>query len=160
MRETVFNWLAPYIHSARVLDLFAGTGALGLESLSRGAVKAHFCELSTPAATQLKRNISTLKCKGATVYNASALDFLERPAEAFDIVFIDPPFDQDLWPSALQKLSAGWLASGAILYIETPADYVLSMPNDNSHTVVNWRILKEKKMGQVRAQLIEVNHTV
>ncbi len=161
MRETLFNWLAPYLHGATVLDTFAGTGALGLESLSRGAKHATFIELNPQAAKQIKTNIATLKCQQASVHNQSALAYLESNAmpsnsAPFDIVFIDPPFNDDLWPRTLQLLSQGWLSPQAILYIETPADYTLTLPHNPTHNTQQWRILKDKKTGQVRSVLVQI----
>jgi len=171
MRETLFNWLAPYLHGANVLDAFAGTGALGLESLSRGAKHTTFIELNPQAAKQLKTNIGTLKCQHGVVHNQSALAYLEQTTKpcssspsnttlpnpaCFDIVFIDPPFNDDLWARTLQLLSQGWLAPHAILYIETPADYALTLPSNSTHNTQQWQILKEKKTGQVRSILVQL----
>ena len=96
IRETLFNWLAPQIHGAHCLDLYAGTGALGLEALSRGAASAVFVEVSRVAAQQLRINIDLLKAEKATVLQQDALEYLySKPDEKFDIVFLDPPFAAD-----------------------------------------------------------------
>ena len=97
IRETLFNWLAPRIHGARCLDLFAGTGALGLEALSRGARRAVFVERSSRAVEVLNRNIKTLQADAALVLQTDAWDFLTgEGAGQFDIVFLDPPFDDEM----------------------------------------------------------------
>ena len=93
IRETLFNWLTPGIHGSRCLDLCAGTGALGLEALSRGAKRVVFVEKSLKAAKTLRQNIETLGSEDAVVLNLDAQNYLaESPAERFDIVFLDPPF--------------------------------------------------------------------
>ncbi|HKJ19175.1 MAG TPA: 16S rRNA (guanine(966)-N(2))-methyltransferase RsmD, partial [Woeseiaceae bacterium] len=97
IRETLFNWLAPRIQGARCLDLYAGTGALGLEALSRGAAIAVFVEVSRAGAQQLRRNIDLLNAGNAMVLQQDALEYLHSyPEERFDIVFLDPPFAADL----------------------------------------------------------------
>ncbi|MGL5359730.1 MAG: 16S rRNA (guanine(966)-N(2))-methyltransferase RsmD, partial [Shewanella sp.] len=97
VRETLFNWLAQDVVNARVLDCFAGSGALALEALSRYAAYAKIIELQRGAAMQLKENLQTLKCDHADVINADTLMVLEQGCDhGFDIVFIDPPFRKDL----------------------------------------------------------------
>ena len=97
IRETLFNWLAPRIEGARCLDLFAGTGALGLEALSRGAAATVFVEKSALAVGALKSNVEKLGAEGATICKADAFQYLRQiPVKSFDIVFLDPPFAADM----------------------------------------------------------------
>ena len=122
VRETLFNWLAPMLPGARVLDLFAGSGALGLEALSRGAREAMLVERDARLAESLRQAVARLRAEGeARVVAADALAFLRAPVHGrFDIVFVDPPFAANLWPEAFASL-APWLADEAWLYVESPA---------------------------------------
>jgi 16S rRNA (guanine966-N2)-methyltransferase len=150
VRETVFNWLAPYLPGARCLDLFAGTGALCLEALSRGAAAAVLVERSTALADHLRSLVQTLSAN-ATVITADAVDYLARFAhraptreETFDIVFIDPPFASDLIEhcSALVA-SHGVLRPGGLAYIEAPSRMKrLPLPP-------GWELLRTQRAGQV-----------
>jgi 16S rRNA (guanine966-N2)-methyltransferase len=121
-RETLFNWLQPALPGARVLDLFAGSGALGLEALSRGAGEALLVERDRDAAESLRQTIARLHANDeAQVVVADALAFLRAPLHGrFDIVFLDPPFAASLWPAVFDAL-APWLADDAWLYVESPA---------------------------------------
>lgn len=122
VRETLFNWLAPEVAGSRCLDLFAGSGALGLEALSRGAASVTFVEREREAADRLRETVNQLAPGRATVLHADALAWLGGEAQAFDIVFVDPPFDSGLLPVAVRALaSGGWLAPEARIYLEGPA---------------------------------------
>lgn len=122
VRETLFNWLSAAVPGSRCLDLFAGSGALGLEALSRGAREATFVERNRENAAALRETAALLAPGRATVVQAEALAWLRGPASAFDIAFLDPPFDGGLLEAALRGLDAGgWLAPGAFAYLERPA---------------------------------------
>ncbi len=122
VRETLFNWLAPAVEGSRCLDLFAGSGALGLEALSRGAAAATFVESDRMSTESLRETISILRAERALVVQADALRWLDGPPERFDIVFLDPPFESGLLAEAFRKLdSAGWLSASARVYLEAPA---------------------------------------
>ena len=120
-RETLFNWLQSDVARARVLDLFAGTGALGLEALSRGAAAATFVERSRPVARALNDLINRLEASHrARVVTADARRYLRTEPVAFDLVFLDPPFNSDLLDESLDRLrQGGWLAANARVYIES-----------------------------------------
>lgn len=119
VRETVFNWLGPWIEGRRVLDLFAGSGALGLEALSRGADEAVFVECARPAADALRANIEILGADKASVLCVDALRFLARTEDSFDLVFIDPPYADGLARTALERLLAHRLLRiGGQVYLE------------------------------------------
>jgi len=151
IRETVFNWLAPHLAGARCLDLFAGTGALGLEALSRGAAEALFIETSPLAARTLQKNIASLQTTKATVRRADAAKFLRQPgARQFDIVFLDPPFDGDLHGDLCKLLDeSSVLAAGALVYIEEDkAKPEVVLPP-------HWQTLKTKNAGNVRYSLVQ-----
>jgi len=124
VRETLFNWLAPHVPGARCLDLFAGSGALGLEALSRGAAHVTFVEREPAAAREISARLAEWGADAASVERADARRFLERtPAAPFDIVFLDPPFASTLLNEAAMRLEqGGWLSDHALIYVECPAE--------------------------------------
>lgn len=132
-RETLFNWLQSTTPGARVLDLFAGSGALGFEALSRGATRAILVERNKTTAAALSNQARELGAESCTVVCADALEWLNRRTSAtengFDLVFLDPPFDSKLLPRAAQLLECmDWLAEDALIYAEfspekEPADW-------------------------------------
>lgn len=122
VRETLFNWLAPFVAGSRCLDLFAGSGALGLEALSRGAARVTFVERDRLSAEVLGKTAATLAPDRTEVVLADALAWLAGPPELADIVFLDPPFDSDLLADVMNRLETrGWLAPAAFIYVESPA---------------------------------------
>lgn len=151
VRETLFNWLQPVIEGARCLDLFAGSGALGLEALSRGAREVVFVDTSPRAITALKENLALLQCNHAQVVRTSAVDFLGAPpAQPFDVVFLDPPFRRGLLQPALQRLAqGGWLAPGARIYLE------LETEQGEPELPPEWQMLRRKRAGQVAYFLVQ-----
>ncbi|TYT27268.1 16S rRNA (guanine(966)-N(2))-methyltransferase RsmD [Luteimonas viscosa] len=120
-RETLFNWLQPALAGARVLDLFAGSGALGFEALSRGAREALLVERDPRLCQTLRASAARLPGgEAATIVQADATSFLGAPLQGrFDIVFVDPPFAAELWDGVLAQLDA-WTTGRAWLYLETP----------------------------------------
>ena len=149
VKETVFNWLAPYIVDAQCLDLFAGSGGLSFEALSRYAKSALLLEKDRTAAKQLSHNLATLKCDNATVTNTDSLAFLAKKAtEQFDLIFIDPPFRKNLLEQSCQLLEDnGWLSADAVIYLEMESE--LAMVN----LPAGWQCLREKNAGQVTYSL-------
>ncbi|ATZ96333.1 MULTISPECIES: 16S rRNA (guanine(966)-N(2))-methyltransferase [Dickeya] len=149
VRETLFNWLAPVIQQSRCLDCFAGSGALGLEALSRYAAHATLLEAERNVARQLTQNLSLLRADNAEVANADTLQWLAKPApQPYDVVFLDPPFRRGLLDDTLRLLEAGdWLAEEAWIYIETEAENrTLAIPS-------TWTLHREKTAGQVSYRL-------
>ncbi|MDQ2076672.1 16S rRNA (guanine(966)-N(2))-methyltransferase RsmD [Marinimicrobium sp. ABcell2] len=145
IRETLFNWLAPHLPGARCLDLFAGSGALGLEALSRGAGEVVLLEKSAPACEQLRSNLALLQAEGATLINEDSLQWLSRadPGPGFDVVFLDPPFEHNFWQASIEALHArGWLAPGAAIYVESGQDTPYEVPE-------SWTLHRDKSAGQV-----------
>lgn len=125
LRETLFNWLQPALAGARCLDLFAGTGALAIEALSRGAAHAVLIERDVHVAAALVGNLVRLKQDAhAIVHTGDALALLARaPAWPVDIAFVDPPFAQDLREAVAERLERSrWLAARAMIYVEMPVD--------------------------------------
>ncbi len=116
VRETLFNWLAPYVEGARVLDPFAGSGALLLEALSRGAAGALAVEFDPAAAAALRDNLALLRAEGAEVRQGDALQRLQQDAATpFDLAFLDPPFHKDLLAPGLRPAGEPRLAGGGRL---------------------------------------------
>ncbi|MDO8344701.1 MAG: 16S rRNA (guanine(966)-N(2))-methyltransferase RsmD [Cellvibrio sp.] len=149
IRETLFNWLAPDIKGAHCLDLFAGSGALGLEALSRGAQSSLLLEKHAAAAQQLKSNLQLLQADNGRVEQVDSLQWLkqQQPPYPFDIIFIDPPFALDLWePIAGALETQGWLSDEAIIYLEAPRDAHLQLP-------AHWQLHRDKQAGQVSFRL-------
>ncbi len=151
VRETVFNWLSFEIPGARCLDLFSGSGALGLEALSRGAKECTFVELNRSVAQQIERNLSTLQASNGTVHNTDALSFLQANPAPFDVIFLDPPFRKGLLEQVLPKLDERWLAANAYIYIERESEAQLSQLPDH------WQLKKEKRAGQLTFALYQVS---
>jgi len=144
VRETLFNWLMGHVQGARALDLFAGSGALGLEALSRGAAHVTFVERDEVAARGLEAVLASLGARDADLVRADALRFLKGTARPFDLVFLDPPFDSELLAQSAAALEAGgWLAAGARVYLELPA----SMPLPGLPPA--WRLVKSGRAGDV-----------
>ncbi|MFQ3266138.1 MAG: 16S rRNA (guanine966-N2)-methyltransferase [Colwellia sp.] len=158
VKETVFNWLMPYISQANCLDCFAGSGSLGFEALSRGAAQVTLVELNRSAAQQLLENKALLKANNLTVIHSDVLIFLNegslKPSSAssdskpFDLVFLDPPFRQQLVEQTAQLLNRCGLAEDALIYVEMEAESQQVIPE-------NWQLLKEKLAGQVIYQLYQ-----
>ncbi|MCG6347182.1 16S rRNA (guanine(966)-N(2))-methyltransferase RsmD [Vibrio fluvialis] len=150
VKETLFNWLAQDIPHARCLDLFAGSGGLGFESASRQADKVTMLEMNPQAFAQLKTNIAALKASNIEAVNTDTLAYLKQPGQAYDVVFIDPPFRQGLLQETVQLLEQnGWLAANAMIYIESEKELPLTeLPEC-------WQLYREKLAGQVCYRLFE-----
>jgi len=153
VRETLFNWLQPTIHGARCLDLFAGSGALGFEALSRGASEVVFVERDAKAAAKLQENIDMLAASEpispTQCLCTSAEEFLKQESSPFDVIFLDPPYKLDIVESLCKDLvDGGWLAEDAQLYLEQDAKRmppVLPLP---------WELLRQTSAGQAQAWLL------
>ncbi len=159
IRETVFNWLQPYIYQGFCLDCFAGSGVLGLEALSRGAEKVVFIESNKNTVKNLKQNCKRLDAEAAIILHQDALSWLQavrhdqRPEQPFDLVFLDPPFHSNLLEKSCELLNcSGVLAEDAIIYVEHAVATDITLPE-------NWSCLKQKTAGQVAYKLFE-HHVV
>jgi 16S rRNA (guanine966-N2)-methyltransferase len=152
VRETLFNWLQSYLPGARCLDLFSGSGALGIEALSRGAASVTFVDQATEVVSQLRSNINLLKAQNAEIIAASALDWLDRrqpdQEPRYDLVFMDPPFHKGLVAPICEMLERrSLLREEAMIYIETEKSLALdTLP-------ANWVLHREKAAGQVAYRL-------
>lgn len=148
VRETLFNWLMHRIAGARCLDLFAGSGALGLEALSRGAASALFIDQERQVVDTLRTHLETLHAGNGEALQSEALAFLRAPRQVFDIVFLDPPFASPLLAEAARGLEQyGWLAPQAHVYMEYPKG---AMP----HLPATWKMIREGHAGRVGFGLV------
>lgn len=151
VRETIFNWLAPMINSAHCLDLFAGSGALGLEALSRGASSVTFVDNNKKVTQDLKGNLDLLNAnEKAKVYSMDGVKclshekFINTETKKYNLVFLDPPYHLDYMEKVVPLLEQNdWLAEDALLYLEIEKRQSLpALP-------VNWQQLKDKTAGEV-----------
>ena len=146
IRETLFNWLAPVLPGSRCLDLFAGSGVLGIEAASRGAAEVVLVESAPRVASALRQTIDELRLgERVRLVEADALQWLASAAPVpFDVVFLDPPFAAGLMADAATALERrGWLAGGALVYVER-SDSQNPWPVPS-----NWTVLRDKRAGQV-----------
>lgn len=158
VKETVFNWLMPYINNANCLDCFAGSGGLGFEALSRGAKEVTLVELNKSAAKQLNENKKLLKADNIHIVNNDALSFLNNAvsnntfsnnnSEKFDLIFLDPPFRKGLVEQSAKLINLYHLTEQALIYVEMESESTQVIP-------ANWQLLKEKTAGQVVYQLYQ-----
>jgi 16S rRNA (guanine966-N2)-methyltransferase len=156
VRETLFNWLAPHIGGMRVLDLFAGSGALGIEAVSRGAARSTLVESNQSAAKQLRESVIRLGLGNVLVESTDAIGYLKRPLPAggegrFDLIFLDPPFDSALQEPALELIArSGVLAPGGFCYLESPRRATLPpLPE-------GWTLHRSGTAGEVGYHLLHV----
>jgi len=149
VRETVFNWLAPWIAGARCLDLFAGSGAFAFEALSRGAAQAVLVERGSEPLAALHANRQRLNADAAEIVAGDALEYLDRPVVPFDIVFLDPPYASGLLAPCLARLvERGWVRPGGFVYLEAPDGQVPALP-------AGWTLTRSKTAGQVGYHLAQ-----
>lgn len=147
VRETLFNWLQAQLPGARVLDLFAGSGALGLEAVSRGAAQAHLVESDSDLVQALRATVQRLAAVDRVhVHGIDARRFLaEWAGPRFDIAFVDPPFNSNLWAEVLAALE-GKIATNGWLYVESPFDMT---PDPGP----GWALHRENRTREVRYAL-------
>lgn len=152
IRETLFNWLQGDIHGATCIDMFAGSGALGFEALSRGAKDVLFVEKNPACATQIKDNLALLNVQVRVLQSdaLSLLEYIEKPEKPFDLVFLDPPYRQGLIAKSLAYLATeNLIGSNSLIYLE-----------HESEETFNWdgfglQVLKQAKAGQVHSFLLK-----
>jgi 16S rRNA (guanine(966)-N(2))-methyltransferase RsmD len=145
VRQTVFNWLGQSLDGLSCLDLFAGTGVMGFEALSRGATQTVLIEKSRAAYQALLDNKASLKATNAQVLNLDALQFLKQNHQKFDVIFVDPPYHQGLLDQALPLIKTA-LSEIGLLYVE--AEFALT---DNA----DWEVCKAGKTGNVFYHLLK-----
>jgi 16S rRNA (guanine966-N2)-methyltransferase len=144
VRETLFNWLAPRIEGARCLDLFAGSGALGLEALSRSAAEVIFIEQQRIAAAAIQRLLADWGAAGGEVRCDDAVRYLSGPPlQRFNVAFVDPPYGSGALARCAGLLAQGWLAPGARIYVEhARREPVAPLPE-------GWELLRSGTAGEV-----------
>jgi 16S rRNA (guanine966-N2)-methyltransferase len=154
VRETLFNWLQQAVVGARCLDLFAGSGALGLEALSRGARAAVFVDQSAPVGHYLRETLTRLQCNDAEVISGDALTYLRHTPTAppYDLVFLDPPFAAAESSALLKQLFSELLQPARLsveawIYLECPTS--LGTPSSWAHWPAQWQLHRSKQAGQV-----------
>ncbi|MEY3884293.1 MAG: hypothetical protein RIS87_68 [Pseudomonadota bacterium] len=152
VRQTVFNWLGQDLTGLTCLDLFAGTGVMGFEALSRGAATATLVEKSMPAYQALKENKQLLKAEQAHIFHQDALKFLSQNTQKFNLVFLDPPYNQQ-WLSKVLPLLAEHLQADAFVYVE--AEYALET---DTSLAEKWDVIKQSKAGNVFYHLLKLAH--
>ena len=149
VRETLFNWLQPWLPGARCLDLFAGSGVLALEALSRGAERVVAVEREARLAAELRERARLLDAEGLQVVCMEAAAFLDGPATPFDILFLDPPYGHGWLPRLMPRLEeGGWLAPLAPLYLEAES------PIDPQGLPEGWELIRSGRAGQVAYHLV------
>ena len=153
VRETLFNWLDPYIDGARCVDLFAGSGALGLEALSRGAAHCDFVDCKNSALAKVRNHLKTFEALGrGRCHPVSAQQFLQVAGGPYDVVFIDPPFKLQVVEAVCTALTQKQLLrNDALVYVEMGA----TEPPFN--VPLTWNLYREKVSGAVVYRLFRVN---
>lgn len=146
VRETLFNWLGQTLYGRTCLDLFAGSGALGLEAASRGAERVEMVELNSKAYSALQDNIKKLGCVNVFVHARDGLEFATRDSRRYDVIFLDPPFQSDYLPKLLEILPQR-LNENGVVYVESGAAIDVAAP---------WQVVKSGKAGQVHYRLLQV----
>jgi 16S rRNA (guanine966-N2)-methyltransferase len=144
VRETLFNWLGQTLHGRTCLDLFAGSGALGFEAASRGAARVVMVERNPAVLRALQDNVKKLGCADVSVYGQDGLEFASRDAQQYDVIFLDPPFQNDYLPGLLEILPQR-LNENGVVYVESGAAITVPPP---------WQAIKSGKAGQVHYQLL------
>lgn len=152
VRQTVFNWLGQDLSTKTCLDLFAGTGVMGFEALSRNASAVTMIELAKPAYQALIQNQQNLQASNAKILQQDAMQYLANAQQQFDIVFCDPPFKKGWIEKLLPQLPAVLKAEG-IVYIE--AEFALDKANIAGFES-QWQVIKQKKAGNVHYHLLRV----
>jgi 16S rRNA (guanine966-N2)-methyltransferase len=148
VRETLFNWLGLSLQGARCLDLFAGSGALGLEAVSRGAAAVVLVDADPLVVRTLHQQVCLLDTRQVHIVQATCERYLQGPAEAFDMVFLDPPYRQGALPGCMELLEQrGWLAPDAWIYLEAERGLEPPLP-------ANWELYRSKTTGQVGYHLV------
>lgn len=153
IRETLFNWLATEIHGAICLDLYAGSGALGIEAISRGAKSVTLVDASRQVADNLKKNLKSLSVNNAKVVNQQAQQFLTSNEQLFKLVFLDPPFEKGMLDSILNQIKSH-LSEDALVYVEQ------ENVNSEVHFGEEWQVLKSKKTSRFYYSLIRLNNNI
>ena len=145
MRETLFNWLGQDLSGRRCLDLFAGSGALGLEAASRGAAEVVMVEMNRTVYRDLQENVRKLNFSNIALRNEDGLKFVTRGNDQYDVIFLDPPFQSDYLGKLMPLLSARLTPNG-LLYVESGELFEAGEA---------WEVYKQGRAGAVHYQLLQ-----
>jgi 16S rRNA (guanine966-N2)-methyltransferase len=153
IRETVFNWITDYIHNAKILDCFAGSGIFAIEALSRGAARASIIDNSIDAINNINKNVNKLGIDNIDVIYQDCLLYLKANKQniKYDLVFIDPPFHQNMLKKTCTLLHDNkFIHKNSLIYTETERDI------GNAEMPENWKLIKSKASKSIRYQLWKV----
>jgi len=147
VRETLFNWLQPYLHGAKCLDLFAGSGALGIEAVSRGATSSILIEQDRETAETLRETLRMLDADKIIVHQVDALQWIKTAEQVFDIIFLDPPFGKNMIEQCLSLLAESeCVGEQTLIYVESESIW---------QSEINVEVIKQAKAGQVHYMLLK-----
>ena len=147
IRETLFNWLQATIHGANCLDMYAGSGALGIEAVSRGAASSVLVEQDRKTAETLRESIKMLETDEIVVQQADALQWINTADQVFDIIFLDPPFGKNMIEQSLTLLAeSGCVGKQTLIYVESESVW---------QPEINVEVIKQAKAGQVNYMLLK-----
>ena len=152
VRQTVFNWLGQDLTGLTCLDLFAGTGVMGFEALSRGASAVTLVEKSIPAYKALLENKQLLMATQASIFQQDALQFIKFNTLKFNLIFLDPPYHQQ-WLDKVLPVITGQLSQNGLVYVE--AEFALDVA---SEMMAGWQIIKQSKAGNVFYHLLKLSN--
>ncbi|QCO70611.1 16S rRNA (guanine(966)-N(2))-methyltransferase RsmD [Buchnera aphidicola] len=151
IRETLFEWLSKYIKNSRCLDCFAGSGALGIESISRHAAFSTLLEIEKKTFFNLKKNIKELKICNVEIIRTNTLNWLKKPGKPYDIIFIDPPYHEGLINKTIDLLENNkWIKKNSFVYIEQEKKQPLTLSK-------NWVLYKKKITNKIQCYLYIFN---
>ena len=158
VRETLFNWLQFDIHNSVCIDLFSGNGALGFEAVSRGAKKVYMVDCDPDVVKCLKDNKEKLNLENIALYNTNAEDFIVNFKCKADVVFLDPPFSENIINATIHYLSLSKIFNDKCkIYVEVPMQKNLE---DAVYKTKNWELLKSNKSGDVAYILYQHNNSM
>ena len=147
IRETLFNWLQATIHGANCLDMFAGSGALGIEAVSRGATSSVLIEQDSKTAETLRESLKLLDTDKIIVHQADALQWIKSADQVFDIIFLDPPFGKNMIEQSMSLLAESECVSEqTLIYVESESVWQAEK---------NVEVIKQAKAGQVHYMLLK-----
>jgi 16S rRNA (guanine966-N2)-methyltransferase len=158
VRQTLFNWLGQDLTGLRCLDLFAGTGVMGFEALSRGASAVTMVEKSSLACAALQANKTLLNATAASIVQQDALQFLAQNSQQYQLIFLDPPYNKDWLAQVLPHLAACLPADGR-LYVEAEFALDEAQQTGSQPFLVGWQVVKQSKAGNVFYHLLKLVQT-
>lgn len=155
VRQTLFNWLGQDLSGLRCLDLFAGTGVMGFEALSRGATAVTMVEKASAACAALHANKTLLKATAANIVQQDALQFLAQNRQAYQLIFLDPPYHKD-WLAQVMPQLVSCLAADGWLYVEAEFALDAAQQGESQPFLAGWQVIKQSKAGNVFYHLLKL----